>query len=72
MEDFKRRRGSGPVDDDIRTYLDAHEGSPDVNNEVSSMDCTGLIPSEIQDEADAESYDELYSIHGPGPNKDPR
>lgn len=27
MEDFKRRRGSGPVDDDIRTYLDAHEGS---------------------------------------------
>ena len=35
---------------------------------TSSMtECTGLIPSAPEDEAEAESYSELYSIHSQSP-----
>ncbi|RGZ01812.1 hypothetical protein [Clostridium sp. AM58-1XD] len=43
-------------------------------NSCSSMDCTGLIPSLPQDEAELESYDELYHFlpRAAGPRNDIR
>ncbi len=35
----------------------------DVEKLVSGTDQTGLIPAAIEDEAQAEAYEELYPIH---------
>ena len=32
---------------------------------ASMMECTGLVPSAVIDEAEAKAYGELYSIHPP-------
>ncbi len=36
------------------------EGYDYLGNSASSMDCTGLIPSEPQSDAERESYEALY------------
>ena len=36
------------------------EGYDYLGNSMSSMDCTGLIPSEPQSDAERESYEALY------------
>lgn len=41
----------------------------DINNMASMCECTGLIPSGIADEEEAENYGELYGIHKPKPSK---
>lgn len=35
----------------------------DIENTVSTTDCTGFIPAMVQDEGSAEAYAELYGIH---------
>lgn len=35
----------------------------DVEKVASTMDCTGLIPAAVTDEAEAQSYAELYAVH---------
>ena len=35
----------------------------DVTNLASMSECTGLIPSAIEDEEQANAYGELYGIH---------
>ncbi|HEY8390872.1 MAG TPA: hypothetical protein VIL26_08020 [Clostridia bacterium] len=35
----------------------------DVNNLASMSDCTGLIPSGIETDEQADAYEELYGIH---------
>ncbi|HEY8424184.1 MAG TPA: hypothetical protein VIL23_05470 [Clostridia bacterium] len=35
----------------------------DINTIASMSECTGLIPSAIESEEEAEHYGELYSIH---------
>ena len=35
----------------------------DINSLASMSECTGLIPSGIESEEEAESYGELYAIH---------
>ena len=42
----------------------------DIDKVVSSMDCTGLVPSRPINEGEAESYTELYDIPRPTSNKD--
>lgn len=34
---------------------------------MSSTDCTGLVPSGVEDEAESEAYHDLYNIHPPKP-----
>ena len=38
-------------------------------NSISAYDCTGLIPSAVTDEAQAEAYEELYPYLS-SPNND--
>lgn len=44
-----------------------YEEDPFYNLEkvASDMDCTGLVPSAVENEAESESYGELYAIHPP-------
>ncbi|NLC17253.1 MAG: hypothetical protein GX756_05170 [Clostridiales bacterium] len=35
----------------------------DISNLASMSECTGLIPSGIENDEEAENYGELYSIH---------
>lgn len=44
-----------------------YEEDPFYNLEkaASDLDCTGLVPSAVQNEAEAEAYGELYAIHPP-------
>ncbi|HEY8419503.1 MAG TPA: hypothetical protein VIL03_03625 [Clostridia bacterium] len=35
----------------------------DINNLASMSECTGLIPSGIESEEEAENYGKLYGIH---------
>lgn len=35
----------------------------DIEKPVSTMDATGLIPAAIEDEEQADAYEELYPIH---------
>ncbi len=35
----------------------------DIENVASITECTGLIPSALKDEEEADSYQDLYSIH---------
>lgn len=35
----------------------------DVENLASAYDCTGLIPSQVLNDEEAESYARLYAIH---------
>ena len=50
---------------------DAYQVDPDQMEEFvsvsSSTDCTGLIPSMVMNESEAEAYDQLYDIHQPKP-----
>ncbi len=39
------------------------EPSYDLEKVASITDCTGLIPSALKDEEEADSYRDLYSIH---------
>lgn len=39
----------------------------DLQTTTSATECTGLIPAGLEDEAEAESYSELYSIHRQSP-----
>ena len=42
-------------------FFPAHKNNYDIDIQAcSSMDCTGLIPSLPQDEAECEAYDALY------------
>lgn len=52
----KKSHGYPPYDDD-RFY--------DIGSVASTSDCTGLIPSPPVNEAEAESYAELYNIPQP-------
>ena len=62
-EDGKKRRRPAP-DDDV-SFL----GEDDV---ASSMECTGLIPTPPEDESEARSYADMYTIPTPAPKKKPR
>ncbi len=35
----------------------------DIENVASITECTGLIPSALKDEEEADAYRDLYSIH---------
>ncbi len=35
----------------------------DLENVASITECTGLIPSALKDEEEADAYGDLYSIH---------
>ncbi len=39
------------------------EPSYDLEKVASTTECTGLIPSALRDEEEADSYGDLYSIH---------
>lgn len=39
------------------------EPSYDIEKVASITECTGLIPSALQDEEAADSYQDLYAIH---------
>lgn len=39
------------------------EPSYDLEKVASTTECTGLIPSAVKDEEEAEAYGELYPIH---------
>lgn len=54
--DKKTKHGYPPYDDD-KFY--------DMGSIASASDCTGLIPSPPANEAEAESYAELYNISQP-------
>ena len=41
----------------------------EVENLASATECTGLIPSAIQNESDAEHYARLFAIHQQKPDK---
>ncbi len=41
----------------------------DIQNLASAYECTGLIPSQVLDEAEAENYARLYAIHKQKPTK---
>lgn len=50
---------------DPHSRSDRLENPPirDIENTASARDCTGLVPSAIQDDAVAERYSALYAIH---------
>ena len=35
----------------------------DIEKVASNTECTGLIPAALKDEEEAESYQDIYSIH---------
>ena len=37
----------------------------DISTAASVNECTGLIPTPVKSEAEAESYNELYSVYQP-------
>ena len=37
----------------------------DINATASANDCTGLIPTPVKSDAEAESYNELFSVYQP-------
>lgn len=39
------------------------EPSYDLEKVASTTECTGLIPSALKDEEEADAYGDLYSIH---------
>lgn len=41
----------------------------DLNDLASSNDCTGLTPSAVKSEIEAESYDDMMPIPKPKPSK---
>lgn len=43
--------------------IDTESSFYDINNMASMSECTGLIPSAVEDESEADAYGELYSIH---------
>ncbi len=49
---------------------EAQDSFYNITKAASSTDCTGLVPSGILDEAESESYSELYAIHPPKASKD--
>lgn len=54
----KKKKSIDPKkDNQIDIYL------PDINSVVSSTECTGLTPSAIMNEDEAESYTDIYKIH---------
>ncbi|MDO4567985.1 MAG: hypothetical protein Q4B99_03395 [Clostridia bacterium] len=53
-------------DNKRRPKLDANElAYYDINSTASLCDCTGLIPTPIHTEAEADAYQELYPIPAP-------
>lgn len=42
------------------------------DNVASSTECTGLIPTPPEDESEARSYADMYTIPPPAPKKKPR
>ena len=43
-----------------------------LNTTASANECTGLVPSGILEEAEGENYGELYAIHPPQPDDQPK
>ena len=43
-----------------------------LNTTASANECTGLVPSSILEEAEGENYGELYAIHPPQPDDQPK
>lgn len=37
----------------------------DIRNVASFTECTGLVPANVEDNAEAQAYGELYAIHPP-------
>ncbi|MBQ8537136.1 MAG: hypothetical protein IJ461_07035 [Clostridia bacterium] len=35
----------------------------DIEKIASATECTGLIPAQVEDEAEVENYAELYAVH---------
>ena len=42
---------------------DADRDFDDINSVASSMDCTGLTPTIVTDDEEADSYTDIYKIH---------
>ena len=59
----KKSQNDVRQDNDLRGYSDDYLN--DVDNVVSSQECTGLIMAPPTSEAEAESYTELYGIPKP-------
>ncbi len=64
---FNRRKSKSVVPD----TPDFFENDEDMElNSCSAFDCTGLIPSAVQNEAQAEAYESLYPYIAPAASQD--
>ena len=50
---------------DLQPFADAEDPFFEIANVTSTTECTGLVPAGIEDNAEADSYGELYAIHPP-------
>lgn len=41
----------------------------DLSHVASTHECTGLVPSAVEDQEESEAYGELYAIHPPKSQK---
>ncbi len=63
---FSRRKSRVPSHQEISGYDDGDDFAT-----CSSYDCTGLIPAAVQDQAEADAYEDIYPyITPPAPPKD--
>lgn len=57
---FNRRKSRVPSSEDVSLYDDGDDFAT-----CSSYDCTGLIPSAVQGQAEADAYEEIYPYISP-------